>query len=176
MNIEEFLQLCAGKWFAQRTSYYLEQGKEESSKSEITIEILGQEHPEVVKICEKHRLDPRTTLGGKKASWENSGDLGKPKQIGSTTIILVPDVDNQDTGKLLRLSSKLPASLSWGRYILGKDEALTLTVVQGESYSEERLWFASPNLRFRTSLIKYGENFSATSFYSEIRKVAPKKP
>lgn len=175
MDIAEFLQLCAGNWFSQRTSYQLEQGKAENSKSDITIEILSQEHPEVLKICQNYQLDPSQTLGGKKASWNSSEDWGTTKNVGSTTIILVPDAASQSTGQLLCLGSKLPASLSWGRYILGNDEALTLIIEQGDTYSQERLWFASPNLRLRTSFFKYGGGFSTTAFYSEIRKVAPPK-
>jgi hypothetical protein len=36
-------------------------------------------------------------------------------------------------------------------------------------YSEERLWFASPNLRLRTSILKRFGGFSMASFCSEIR-------
>ena len=35
--------------------------------------------------------------------------------------------------------------------------------------TEERLWFASPNLRMRVSVIKRSGSFSVTSFISEIR-------
>jgi hypothetical protein len=45
-------------------------------------------------------------------------------------------------------------------------------------YSEERLWFASPNLRLRTSILKRFGGFSMASLSSEIRlgvTQAPKK-
>jgi hypothetical protein len=56
-----------------------------------------------------------------------------------------------------------------GQFAIGEDEALTLTTQHGETSSEERLWFASPNLRLRTSILKEANGFSATSFCSEIR-------
>jgi hypothetical protein len=45
-------------------------------------------------------------------------------------------------------------------------------------YSEERLWFASPNLRLRTSILKRFGGFSMASLSSEIRMgvgAAPKQ-
>ena len=36
-------------------------------------------------------------------------------------------------------------------------------------WSEERLWFASPNLRMRVSVLKRFGGFSMASFTSEIR-------
>jgi len=46
---------------------------------------------------------------------------------------------------------------------------LTLYVRVGNTYLEERLWFASPNLRMRVSVAKNAGGVSYTSFTSEIR-------
>ncbi len=174
MDIKEFLELSTGNWFSQRTSYNLEREKFENNKSEITIEMLSQDHPEVVKLCEQHKINPNVSLGGIKASWDNSVDWGKAKQKGSTLVIPIPDADRPQVGKLLQAMGNLQKTLIAGRYIMGDDRALTLIVEQGITYSEERLWFASPNLRLRTSIVKHAGGFSTTSFYSEIRKVPPK--
>lgn len=174
MEIKNFLELTVGKWFSQRTSYHLDQQSAENSKSEITIEWLSQDTPEVVALCQEYKINPSETLGGTKANWDDSVNSGKTKQIGSTLIVFVPDSDRPHVGKLLRTAKNSQASLIAGRYILGNDEALTLMIEDEKTYSEERLWFASPNLRLRTSLIKHSDGFSATSFYSEIRKIPPK--
>jgi hypothetical protein len=56
-----------------------------------------------------------------------------------------------------------------GRYKMGNDGALTLTTEYETMWSEERLWFASPNLRMRVSVLKRFGGFSMASFTSEIR-------
>ncbi|MFM7615570.1 MAG: phycobiliprotein lyase, partial [Synechococcales cyanobacterium] len=42
-----------------------------------------------------------------------------------------------------------------------------------EAFSEERIWFASPNLRLRSTLVKTTDNTSLVSFASEIRLGVP---
>lgn len=171
MEIKEFLDLWIDKWFALRTSYQLDHKKIENSKSEITIESLPVDHSEVVQLCQQYNIDPSSTIGGIKTSWDNSVDWGKPKQTGATLVVWIRDGEYSPTGTLLQQAK----SQSWiGRYSLGDDEALTLIVEDGDSYFEERIWFASPNLRLRNSLSKNSQGFSQTAFYSEIRRVAPK--
>lgn len=175
MEIETFLELCAGKWFSQRTNYYLDRQKAENGKSEITIERLLPDRPSVVQLCQQHRINPETTLGGTQANWDNSTDFGQTKRSGSTTLILVPDRDRSRTGQILQAGGSLSKSAMTGRYILGNDEALTLRVELGDGFLEERIWFASPNLRLRTSLIQQTNGCNATVFYSEIRRLPPKE-
>lgn len=167
MEIKEFIELSVGQWFAQRTSYQLQAETADNSKSEITIEMLSRDNPELVKICQKHQIEPNLTLATK-TSWDNSVDWGKPKETGFNLLILVPDTQNHQVGKLLTgnvVEQKI------GHYQMGEDEALTLIVEEGNNHTSERLWFASPNLRLRTSLLKNNNNFSSTAFYSEIRRV-----
>lgn len=175
MKIEEFLEMCAGKWFSQRTSYHLDQTQVENSKSEITIERLSSDSREVIALCEQHKIDPSTTIGGTKASWDNSVDWGKTKQIGTAIVVVVPDGENPQVGKILQTAGTLSKTPVSGRYVLGNDEALTLIVEEEKDRIEERLWFASSNLRLRTSSIANASGFSKMAFYSEIRKIPPKE-
>ncbi|MBR8829336.1 MAG: phycobiliprotein lyase [Gomphosphaeria aponina SAG 52.96 = DSM 107014] len=164
MQIKEFLKLSVGKWFAQRTSYHLQEEKADNSKSEMTIELLAPDAPELIQLCQQNQSDPKFTLATK-TSWDNSVDWGKTKQTGATTIILLPDAENQQIGKLITGEQKS------GQYHLGEDEALTLIVEEGDNYFTERIWFASENLRLRTTLVKNNHSFTMTAFYSEIRRV-----
>jgi hypothetical protein len=91
------------------------------------------------------------------------------KHTGSTVLVTVPDPDKPNEGKLLRemgYAEKTPVA---GRYIMGSDQALTLITEYETMSSEERLWFASPNLRMRVSILKRFGGFSMASFTSEIR-------
>lgn len=173
MEIKAFLELCTGKWFSQRSSYHFESQKPDSGKAELTVEWLDSSHPEVISLCQTHHLDPQCSLGGQKVRWETIADWGESaKQTGTTLLIFVSDPENDRGGQLLRTPLDNSASVVTGCYELGTDEALTL-MLDNETYGfQERIWFASPNLRLRTSLIKNPQGYHRTAFYSEIRKVA----
>ncbi len=183
MNIEEFFQLSAGKWFSHRTSHHLAAGKwfshrtshhlafnkSEDGKSDIIIEMLTADHPEVIKLCQLYKIPPSSASCGAKVSWNGATEGVQQKYSGSTMLVLVPDVDKADEGKLLREIGDTEKALVIGRYKIGSDEALTLTTESETIWSEERLWFASPNLRMRVLVVKRIDGFSTASFTSEIR-------
>lgn len=174
MNPEKFLSLSAGKWFSQRTSYLLDQNQCASSKADLTIELLTADDPRVLELAQKHSLDSSLIVGGAVQSWDNSVDWGKTardKQVGSATIVLVSNAENENTGKLLRPQD----SKVCGNYALGEDEALTLTIETDTMEAEERQWFASDNLKMRTTVVTYSDGTKQTSFYSEIRKAVTKE-
>ena len=170
MQIQEFLNLSIGKWFCQRTSYLLNPEQAENSKSEITISELNSEHPEVVRLCQKHDLNPQQAYGGIKSAWDNSVDWGKPKANGFSVLVVIPDGEESKTGKALQQTNQ-QSSLE-GSYIIGNDDALTLMVETPDLVIKERIWFPSDNLRMRTCIIQSQQGWSKTSFYSEIRKLA----
>ena len=163
MDIEAFLELCAGKWFSQRTSYHLGQEQADSSKTEIRIERLSRTDAEVLGICEYSQIDPNATLGGTKASWDNPAT--------SATLILIPDTGNTQGGEVLQARDANLRQVVAGSYLLGEDEALILKLESDGTCWEERLWFASPNLRLRATLIQWEDGRTATAFYSEIRRL-----
>ncbi|BAZ46736.1 hypothetical protein NIES4102_37760 [Chondrocystis sp. NIES-4102] len=166
MNLKEFLNLSAGRWFSQRTNYLLGDENVDNSKADLTIETIAPDDQRALQLCEKHQLNPKNSLGGTIQSWDNSVDWGKPKQLGSATIVLVSDSETAKTGKLIRPQDNQVC----GSFILGEDEALTLTIETDELYAEERQWFASDNFKMRTIIVKYNDGRQKTSFYSEIRK------
>jgi CpeS-like protein len=169
MNIEEFFELSAGKWFSHRTSHHLAFKQAEDGKSDIVIETLLADHPEVVKLCEQYEINPNHASCGARVTWNGTMEWDEEKHTGSTVLVTVPDEDNPSSGKLLRemgYAEKAPVA---GTYKMGSDGALTLTTEYETMWSEERLWFASPNLRMRVSVLKRFGGFSMASFTSEIR-------
>ena len=169
MNIKEFFELSAGKWFSHRTSHQLALKQSENGKSNITIEMLTADHPEVIKVCQSYKVNPSSAACGVKVTGNGAIAGDKEKHSGTTVLVSIPDEDNPNEGQLLwdlGYTEKAPVT---GRYKIGSDEALTLTTESETMSSEERIWFASPNLRMRVSTIKHQGGFSLASFTSEIR-------
>ncbi|MDJ0732146.1 MAG: phycobiliprotein lyase [Crocosphaera sp.] len=173
MDIQTFLESCIGQWFSQRSSYQFDNQKAESHKSELTVEWLETDHSLLVSLCQQHRINSSQAIGGQKISWNSSVDYGQKKQTGSATMIVIPDNNTPQIGKIIQSFQSKPSSQ--GSYSLGEDEALTLTLEVGDFSIEERIWFASPNLRLRTSLMKGKNGYSRTAFYSEIRRLPPEE-
>ncbi len=176
MDIKEFFEMSAGKWFSQRTSHHLAFKQSESGKSEIIIEMLSPDHPEVIKLCELYQFDPQLALCGARVAWDGTMAWDEEKHSGSTVIVPIPDPEKPNEGKLLRdmgYAEKAPVA---GTYMMGSDNALTLITEYESMFTEERLWFASPNLRLRTSILKRFGGFSMASFCSEIRLGVTKPP
>jgi hypothetical protein len=169
MNIEEFFELSAGKWFSHRTSHHLAFKQSEDGKSDIVIETLTADHPEVVKLCEQYEVDPSAASCSARVTWKGTMEWDEEKHEGCTVLVTVPDANKPGEGKLLRemgYAEKAPVA---GTYKIGEDGALTLITEYETMWSEERLWFASPNLRMRISILKRFGGFSMASFTSEIR-------
>lgn len=169
MNIEEFFELSTGKWFSHRTSNNLIVKDSVGSKSDITIEKLAADHSEVIKLCKQYKIESTSASFGVKISWNATLDRDTKKHTGSTVLVIVPNADNLNEGKLLREMGSAQKTLVAGTCKIGSDDALTLTTEYENMLSEERLWFASPNLRMRVAVIKRSGGFNMTSFTSEIR-------
>jgi hypothetical protein len=176
MDITEFFQQSSGKWFSQRTSHHLAFKQAESGKSDIRIEMLPKDDPEVIQLCQQNNVDVAQALCGARVTWDGTMEWDAEKHTGSTVLVPVADVNKPNEGLLLRDSGYAEKAPVAGRYIMGEDEALTLITEYETMYSEERLWFASPNLRLRTSILKRFGGFSMASFCSEIRMGVTQAP
>ena len=169
MDIKEFFELSAGKWFSQRTSHHLPFKQAESGKSEIVIEILPPDAPEVIKLCQEYQISPTSAWGGARITCDGMMEWDQTKQTRSSVLVFIPDSVKPQSGKLLLNVGYAGKPGVAGRYIIGSDDALTLITESETMYCEERVWFASPNLRLRTSVMKQKGGFSIASICSEIR-------
>ncbi len=140
----------------------------EGGKSEVQIEVISKTASEVIQLCEECGIDPSLAICGVQISWSGAVE-DRPKQNGSTLLVPVVNQENVNAGKLLSKASSAGNVPTVGRYVMGKDDALTMTLENESIASEERLWFASPNLRIRASLLKQSDGFSVASFCTEIR-------
>lgn len=169
MNINTFLDKVVGDWFSQRTTYNISQDEVDNSKANLTINFLSPTESQVTQLSEHNNLNLDLSLGAIASYWDNSPDWGKPKQMGSSLMLIFRDDNDHNTGKIARQLND--NQILTGKYILAEDESLTLIIEENNQYIEERIWFASDNLRLRNTIVKDNDKVTQTCFYSEIRRI-----
>ncbi len=174
MDIKEFFELSAGKWFSQKTSHHLTLKQSEHGKSDLVIDILPNADPQVVQLCQQVGIDPQMMGIGAKYTWKGTtqGDAQAQttaNQQGTSIAILIPDAPASNTGKLFQSIDVSKTSPNPIRYTLGNDNALTLVNKDEHQCSEERIWFESNNVRLRTTIVTQSGGEAMAAFYSEIR-------
>ncbi|NJO86071.1 MAG: phycobiliprotein lyase, partial [Synechococcaceae cyanobacterium RM1_1_27] len=160
----------------QRTSHHLAFRQSENGRSTLLISVLEIDDPKVVSTCQMHEVDPSLAAGGARVRWNGEQDWDNDEYKGDVILVPLPDPGDPSRGRLLRdqgYAEKVPVI---GHYRMEPDGAMILTTAYEMTESEERLWFASPNLRLRTSVVKRFGGFSMASFCSEIRKLSPTEP
>lgn len=169
----DFFRMSAGQWYSQRTTHHLPFRRAELGDSNISVEALEADNPKVVEICQLHDVDPVLAVGGAFVSWKGTmaWDKEDDNHEGTTVFALVPDADNPKVGQLLRERGYAEIVPVIGRYEVDDDDALLLTTEYETMSSIERFWFANPNLRMRTSVVKRFGGFSTASFCAESRQV-----
>lgn len=179
MDAMEFFQLSAGRWRSQRTTHHLPFRRSETGDSEIWVETLSANDPKVVEICELHQVDSSLAIGGAYVKWQGTMAWDRSddeNHEGSTVFALVPDADNPRQGQMLRERGYAEIVPVVGRYHMDDEDGLVLTTDYETMSSIERFWFASPNLRLRTSTVKRFGGFSTASFCTEARMTSTTEP
>ncbi len=171
MDIKEFFELSAGKWFSQKTSHHLTLKQSEHGKSDLVISIVPNEDPQVIQLCQQTGIDPSQMGISAKYTWKgtmqwDAGQQSTTNQQGESIAIIVPDMPGASTGKLFRSTTTTPIAIN---YSLGADDALTLVTTDEHHRTEERVWFESNNVRLRTTIVNQPDGDAMASFYSEIR-------
>lgn len=171
MDAMEFFQRSAGRWRSQRTTHHLPFRRSETGDSDIWVETLDKTHPKVIEICTVHEVDPALAIGGAYVKWEGSmaWDREGENHEGSTVFALVPDADNPRAGRLIRERGYAEIVPVIGRYEMDEEEGLNLVTEYETMSSIERFWFATPDLRLRSSTVKRFGGFSTASFCAESR-------
>ncbi len=179
MDAMEFFQQSAGTWRSQRTTHHLAFKRSEVGDSEIQVENLAADSPQIIALCEYHQIDPKLTVGGSHVRWLGSMSWdrdGEGNHEGSTVFALVPDADNSKKGKLLRERGYAEIVPVVGEFEMDQEEGLVLVTEYETMSSVERFWFPSPDLRMRTSIVKRFGGFSTASFCTESRIQAEVEP
>lgn len=179
MDIDTFVARSLGRWKSQRSAHHLAFAHFEEIRSVIDIEKLEKDDPAVLALCESQGVDSGVIATPFKMSWEGETDWNEDDVLkGQTILVPVPDLtENSDlpsglpSGKLLRdqgYAETIPAA---GHYVIQADGTFVLTTGYDRAAAEEKIWFASENLRFRVSLIKTsnGKGVTTASLSSEVR-------
>ncbi len=174
MNIDEFVQLSLGEWRSQRSAHHLAFQHFEAVTSEIEIIGLDPEDSQVIELCKINNIDPQLATSPFKMTWEGESDWDDDETMsGSTILVPIPEVNDLTRGKLLREQGYAETIPSIGEYEIKEDGTFILVTSYDRAAAEEKIWFATPNLRFRVSLIKTssGKGVTTASFSSEIRSL-----
>jgi phycoerythrin-associated linker protein len=179
MDIDTFVARSLGRWRSQRSAHHLAFAHFEEIRSMIDIEPLAKDDPAVLALCESQGVDCNAIATPFKMSWEGETDWDEDDVLkGQTILVPVPDLDRPSaqthSGKLLRdqgYAETIPAA---GQYVIYPDGTFVLTTGYDRAAAEEKIWFASDNLRFRVSLIKTsdGKGVTTASLSSEVRVLA----
>ncbi len=175
MNLDEFLQQSVGEWMSQQTNHQVADGEYASGRSVVNVEPLSASSPELVKLCQQHNIAPDSTGGGLKLVWTGrlDGDLQDRTEL--TVMVFIPEAGSGTVGQLVRTSNgKNQPAVARGTYAIGEDGAMSMTLTSEAGTSEERVWFASENLRMRSTVSQNDTGFSAASLSSDIRKITTK--
>ncbi|NET03288.1 MAG: phycobiliprotein lyase [Symploca sp. SIO2B6] len=174
-DINKFLQLSIGRWRSQRSGHNLAFSHFEEVRSTIDIVALETDEPAVIDICQLYGFDPTAAFHPFRMSWEGESDWDDEETLaGNCVLVPIPDPTNPNQGKLLREKGYAETIAAIGEYRITEDGTFTLITEYDRAAAEERIWFATPNLRFRVSLIKTsdGQGVLTASFSSEIRSLS----
>jgi hypothetical protein len=172
MDAMEFFRLSAGKWKSTRATHHLAFKRSETGESEIQVETLDADDPEIITLCQMHEVDPSLSVGGSRVRWLGTmawDREGEENHEGKTIFAIVPDADNPRQGKLLRERGYAEIMPVVGEFHMDEEDGLVLTTDYETMSSIERFWFAGPNMRMRTSTVKRFGGFSTASYCVESR-------
>ncbi len=174
MNVQEFFELSAGRWFSQKTSHHLTLKQSAHGKSDLVIDLLPSDDPQIIQLCQQAQIDPNLIWGGAKYTWKgtkqwDAQSQNQANQQGAEIVISIPDRSGASAGKLFRTVNGGSDRLVMAQYTMGDDNALTLLIEQDLTTTEDRIWFESNNVRLRTTIITQTNGNAVANFYTEIR-------
>jgi phycoerythrin-associated linker protein len=173
MDIEQFVRQSLGCWRSQRSAHHLAFRHFEAVESTIEIEALAVDNADVLALCQSYAVDPQNVVAPFRMTWEGTSDWDEEEAPiqGNTVLVPVPSRQDQRRGELLREQGYAETMAAVGQYQFTGDDTFVLTTPYERAAAEEKIWFATPNLRFRVSLIKTsdGTGVVTASFASEVR-------
>jgi len=176
MDINQFVERSIGQWRSQRSAHHLLFGHFEAVRSTIDITMLTVEDHRVIELCSLHKVSPELVISPFHMCWEGESDWDEDEQEtlkGDSVLVPVPTPNNPKQGQLLRDQGYAETVPAIGEYHFTSDGTFVLSTSYDRAAAEEKIWFVSPNLRFRVSIIKTsdGAGVVTASFASEVRNM-----
>lgn len=171
MTVDDFFERSIGEWRSQRSSHNLAWTQFEAVTSDIKIECKGSTDEEVIKLCKQNKVDKTDFSIG--MSWEGESDWDDDEVMeGSAVMSVIKDGENH--GRLLRSVGYAETIPAVGNWEMTEDGVFILKTFYDAAAAEERIWFATPDLRMRVSQIRTssGRGVVTASFSTEIRKLS----
>ena len=171
MDIKQFVDRSLGHWRSQRSAHHLAFRHFEAVESDIDIVPIEVDDPRVIDLCQSNHIDPSQAVSPFQMSWEGESDWDEEEVLkGSTLLVPIPD-EQPGSGRLLREQGYAETMPAIGKYRFSDDGAFILETSYDRAAAEEKIWFATDNLRFRVATIKTsaGTGVVTASFSSEVR-------
>lgn len=172
MGVEDFFARSVGEWRSQRSSHNLAWTQFEQITSAISITRLEVTDAEVVELCEANKADPSDIVFSIKMAWEGESDWDDEVSEGESVMSVLKDGERH--GRLLRSLGYAETIPAVGTWEMTADGVFVLNTLYDAAGAEERIWFATPDLRLRVSQIRTssGKGVLTASFSSEIRRLS----
>jgi CpeS-like protein len=171
-NMMEFFQKSAGTWFTQRTVHHFEAvTADQSGESNISIEVLTTDHPQVQAVCKQQGIDLANARGGASFLWQDNQDRNALDPERAAILVDIPDDVSLKTGKLLRNQGYVEKIPVVSRYWFGRDGILTIDTDYDNNQGQERCWFVNADFRVRVSTVRNNNGVHIMTYCSERRCV-----
>ncbi len=174
IDIQAFVAQSIGRWRSQRSGHNLAFQHFEEVRSVVDIAPRSVEDADVIELCKSNGIDPELATSPFFMEWDAESDWDdEEKNTGSCLLVPVPDLNDKVRGQLLRSQGYAEVMPAVGDYRFTEEGMFVLVTPYEQAAAEERIWFATKNLRLRVSniLTSNGEGVLTTSFASEVRSL-----
>jgi CpeS-like protein len=172
MTMMDFFRKSEGSWFSQREVHHYDLLQNESTESNLIIQVIEKSDPRVAEICAAQGFDPVLAQGGGAFMWQQDLDDAEPNPNYAAVLIDVPDDETRRSGLLLRNKGYVETAPVICRYHFGDDGILTIDTEYENNQGQERCWFVTDDFRVRVSTVKLMDGVQLSTYSSERRCVS----
>ncbi len=175
MTMRDFFAKSEGIWFIKRDVHHFDSVVNESGESNLIVDVIPYDSPQIEKVCAMQGFDPKMARGGASFRWMATTDEKEPNANYAANLIDIPDDETGLSGKLIRDKGYVEGIPVISRYWFGQDGILTINTDYDNNQGQERAWFINDDFRVRVSTTKMMNGINLAAYCSERRCVSPSK-